>query len=351
MTLQAYAAGSAWCGLQRWIQGGRGPVLGVLACVFVAAAIGITTSASAAGTQRRPTMLSRPVISGAPRVGDVLIASPGRWSRAGRFSFRWRRCDASGSQCTRSSFSRRSYRVTQRDVGHTLEATVVARNASGRASATSRATAPVPSRPYQSVLFWLAWDGGQLKKIRWNAVTQVNLFSLATCTRAAHPYPDCTGPSSLSETDNGVSNVGSFVSTVHRHRKLALISIGGSGNPNWYYPCNPSTVAAFASNLVGYMKANGFDGIDLDIEQDAGTGNPALTAADLQACTKAVYEGAKAVKTALGATPLITSDVDPTTNFDIGQIQDPYVDQFNAMSYGARGAALRSQIAAHEMYY
>jgi GH18 family chitinase len=198
------------------------------------------------------------------------------------------------------------------------------------------------------VLFWLAWDGGHLNKIPWHAVTQVDLFSLATCVSAGHPAKDCTGPTSLSLAFNGVTGVRRFVTTVHRHHKLALISIGGSSNPNWYYPCNPQNVATFASNLVSYMKANGFDGIDLDIEQDASTGTPALTAADLQACTQAVYEDAKATRTALGRVPLITSDVDPTTNFDIGQIQSPYVDQFNAMSYGAKGRALASQITALE---
>jgi hypothetical protein len=44
--------------------------------------------------------------------------------------------------------------------------------------------------------------------------------------------------------------------------------------------------------------------------------------------------------------PLITSDVDPTTDFDIARIQKPYVDQFNAMSYGAKGPTLASQIEA-----
>jgi hypothetical protein len=202
---------------------------------------------------------------------------------------------------------------------------------------------------YQSVLFWLAWDGGHLKKIPWHAVTQVDLFALATCVSAGHPAKDCTGPTSLSLMFNGVRGVRRFVSKVHRHHKLALISIGGSTNPNWYYPCNPQNVAAFASNLVGYMRTNGFDGIDLDIEQDARTGTPALTAADLLACTQAVYDDAKATTTALGRVPLITSDVDPTTNFDIGQIQNPYVDQFNAMSYGARGRTLASQIRALEV--
>jgi hypothetical protein len=203
-------------------------------------------------------------------------------------------------------------------------------------------------RGHQSVLFWLGWDGGHLKQMFWRGVTQVDLFSLASCVKADDPAPDCGGPASVSQAFNGVARARSFVSTVHRHRKLALISIGGSTNPNWYYPCSPANVETFAHNLVTYMRANGFDGIDLDIEQDAGTGNPVFTAADLRACTRAVQRAARAIRTARGRIPLITSDVDPTTNFDIGRIQRPYVDQFNAMSYGARGAALVAEIRALE---
>lgn len=213
------------------------------------------------------------------------------------------------------------------------------------AAASARRPAPRPrSHSYQSVLFWLAWDDGHLNTIPWDAVTQVDLFSLSTCVGAGKPATDCAGPASLSTNFNGVSNVRAFVSTVHRHGKLAMISIGGSTNPNWYYPCSPSNIAAFARNLVSYMNSNRFDGVDLDIEQDAGTGSPVLTAGDLRACTRAVSDDAKAVRTARGRTPLITSDVDPTTNFDIGRIQNPYVDQFNAMSYGASSSALASQI-------
>ncbi len=198
------------------------------------------------------------------------------------------------------------------------------------------------------MLFWLAWDGGKLAKIPWRTVTQVDLFALSTCVKAGHPYADCTGPTSLSEANNGVGHVGAFVRTVHAHHKLALISIGGSGNPDWYYPCNASNVATFASTLVDYMRSHGFDGIDLDIEQDAGTGSPAFTADDLRACTQAVHDDAKSVKTARGHVPLITSDVDPTIDFDIGRIQKPYVDQFNAMSYGVKGKALAGQLKALE---
>ena len=212
--------------------------------------------------------------------------------------------------------------------------------------ASALRSTPSRGRGYQSVLFWLAWDGGRLNRIPWDSVTQVNLFSLATCVARAKPSSDCAGPTSLSARFNGVSNVRGFVTAVHRHNKLAMISIGGATNPNWSYPCNPSHVAAFASNLVSYMKVNRFDGIDLDIEQDAGTGNPTLTATDLRACTRAVFTDAKASRTARGGTPLITSDVDPTTNFDIAQLQNPYVDQFNAMSYGTSRSGLASQIRA-----
>lgn len=217
----------------------------------------------------------------------------------------------------------------------------------GVALASAHRAAPV-RRVHQSVLFWLGWDGGRLARIPWRTVTQVDLFSLATCIRAGDPAPDCTGPSALSTTFNGVRHARAFVNTVHRHGKLAMISIGGSTNPNWYYPCSPSHVALFAHNLVSYMRSRGFDGIDLDIEQDAGTGHPALTASDLRACTEAVYRDAGATRTARGRIPLISSDVDPTTNFDIGRIQGSYVDQFNAMSYGARGHRLARQIRALE---
>jgi GH18 family chitinase len=232
-----------------------------------------------------------------------------------------------------------------------LSATALARavgTATARANQRSGTSRAVNSQRYESVLFWLAWDGGNLATLPWKAVTQVDLFSLVTCVKVDNPAGDCTGPASLSANFNDVHNVRSFVSQVHRHGKLALISIGGSTNPNWYYPCSRANVAAFGHNLVHYMKSNGFDGIDLDIEQDAGTGHPAMTAADLRACTQTVSRDAKAVKTSLGRTPLVTSDVDPTTDYDIGRLQNPYVDQFNAMSYGAKGQALASQITALE---
>ncbi len=181
------------------------------------------------------------------------------------------------------------------------------------------------------MLFWLAWDGGNFTTIPWKAVTQVNLFSLATCTSVVNS--GCSSPSSIDTVFNSVNeiNVPQFVSTAHQHHRKAIITIGGSTNPDWAYPCSPANVSTFAQNLVNYMRTKGFDGVDLDIEQDPGTGT--FTAAELRACTQDVFDDAKAVKTSTGAVPLVTSDVDPTTDLDIGQIQNPYIDQFNMMSY------------------
>lgn len=81
----------------------------------------------------------------------MLRASPGRWSEASRFLYRWKRCNARGARCTligglrarRTALGSRTYSLTERDVGHTIRVTVLAVNAWGRASATSRPTAVI----------------------------------------------------------------------------------------------------------------------------------------------------------------------------------------------------------------
>ncbi len=296
-----------------------------------------------------PTNTALPQITGTAQQGDTLTTSNGSWSGdPTSYTYQWQDCSSSScSNITGATTS--SYTLQSTDVGDTIDVIVTATNTGGSTSATSTQTATVTatsssSSSFQSVVFWLAWDGGTLSSLPWDAVTQVDLFSLATCVSAGDPEPDCTGPTSISQEYNGVSNVSSFVNTVHQNGKLAIITIGGSTNPNWYYPCNSSDAATFAQNLVNYMQSNGFDGIDLDIEQDPTTGSPAFTTADLDACVEDIHNDADAVTTEEGHTPLITADVDPTTDFDIGADEAPYVDQFNAMSYGATGSTLATWI-------
>src|SRR3954453_1433004 len=105
------------------------------------------------------------------------------------------------------------------------------------ATASARRGASAPAPKHNSVLFWLGWDGGRLGSIPWSTVTQVDLFSLSTCAGGGDPAGDCVGPTSVSPRFNGRGNGRAFVRTVHQHGKAALISIGGSTNPNWYYAC------------------------------------------------------------------------------------------------------------------
>lgn len=296
-------------------------------------------------TPGAPSNTALPTITGASQVGNTLTASSGSWSgdTPMNYSYKW----SDGKTGQRDT-------LPASDQGQNLTVTVTATNDAGSASATSKSVGPVqsvaspPPSPagFQSVTYWLAWVGGDPATIPWNAVTQADVFSLATCVSAGDPSPDCTGPSAIDTQFNGVSNanVAGLVNAAHQHGRRAIITIGGSTNANWAYPCSSGNVAAFAQNLVNYMRANGFDGVDLDIEQDTPTGNPTFTAADLQACAQDVYKDAKAVRTAAGNVPLVTSDVDPTTDFDIGKIEEPYVDQFNAMSYGATGSQLSQWI-------
>jgi chitinase len=158
----------------------------------------------------------------------------------------------------------------------------------------------------------------------WNAITQDDLFALET-----------TAGSSLDSTSEAVSsvNVPQWVATVHAHHRLALITIGGISDQHWEIACNDTYRSAFVSNLIGYMQTNGFDGIDLDIEDDAWSAQGPPSAA-MTTCIEAITTAAHATTTAAGARPLISEDV--TTPW-MGSWMAPVatqVDQFNLMTYG-----------------
>ena len=48
----------------------------------------------------RPTNLKPPAIAGTPQAGQILTSSVGTWTGApSKFTYRWRRCNASGTSC------------------------------------------------------------------------------------------------------------------------------------------------------------------------------------------------------------------------------------------------------------
>lgn len=87
-----------------------------------------------------------PTIGGTPQVGQTLTASTGTWTGQAplTFSYRWRRCDRTGANCSDiSGATAKTYTLTSADEGTTLRARVTARNSAGSASATSAPTSVV----------------------------------------------------------------------------------------------------------------------------------------------------------------------------------------------------------------
>jgi hypothetical protein len=158
----------------------------------------------------------------------------------------------------------------------------------------------------------------------WNDITQDDLFALETTAGSALD--------TSSEAVNSV-NVPQWVANVHANHRLALITIGGIDDQNWQNACNNTYRSAFVSNLVTYMKSNGFDGIDLDIEDDAWAA-VVPPVAPWDTCVQAIANAAHATTTAAGARPYISADV--TTNWMGSYYANDvaYVDQFNLMTYG-----------------
>ena len=329
---------------------GAGDVGHTIRAVVTATNAGGSTPASSAQTAlvaappappAPPANTTLPAVSGTAQQGQALSATNGSWSGSPTsYAYKWQDCDSSGANCVAISGATSSgYTLGAGDVGRTIRAVVTATNASGSTAATSAQTAPVagssggggggggggvtPSTG-QSVAFWLAWDGSMSpSQIPWNAVTQVDLFALQT-----------TAGTGLDTSSLGINqmNVPQWVSTVHQHKRLAIITVGGISDQHWDTACNDTNRSGFVSNLINYMVSNGFDGVDIDIEQ-TNWGSQQAPVAAWDTCVQAIAQAAHAATTAAGAKPIVSTDVDQTW-------MDPYVagfasypDQFNLMGY------------------
>jgi hypothetical protein len=168
----------------------------------------------------------------------------------------------------------------------------------------------------------------------WADLTQADLFALQTKK----------GPG-LDVSQLAGVNVAHWVAAAHAHHVRAMITIGGSDDQTWQYACSATNRAKFVSNLVHYAVSHGFDGIDIDIEDDlwASQGPPSVAQT---ACARAIAKAAHAANSRARKRLWVAEDV--ITNWQ-GSWLAPYaaqIDQFNLMTYGDNLATLDSEVQA-----
>ena len=113
---------------------------------------GGSTEALSAPTARvaglPPASTGAPVISGEPREGGRLTASPGEWAnQPDAFAYQWQRCDPAGACTDIPGADGASYVATGADVGFGLRVRVAATSQWGRTVAESAITGPVKAAP------------------------------------------------------------------------------------------------------------------------------------------------------------------------------------------------------------
>ena len=338
-------------------------ILLFLLCVLVAIALagaGAALASSGSGNQphRKPAHRRLPAITGSAQVGAVLHASRGRWIRASRFAYSWELCNAHGARCKpiakaakRPTHNSASYLIPAKDLRHRIRLIVVATNKFGKTSATSRATAVItelrasgqnpvaPGAPgsgttppglpgdlgnHQMFANYLAFSTDLGSNLPWNDMTQVVMFALKT-----------TNGTALDASTNLVDkyNVPNWTAMVHSHSEDAFIAIGGSNDADWQDACDSTNQAGFVTNLVDYIVSNGFDGVDLDIEQSGS-----LTASQLEGCVQAIATAAHATMTKQGKTPVVAEEMDESLYnslpYSTIQTDISYLDQVQLEYFG-----------------
>ena len=122
-----------------------GALIGMATTLALVVGLGVFAGVGAASSSAAPANTSLPTIKGTAQDGQVLTGDRGNWSNSPTdYNYDWRRCDKSGNNCSSiNSGNGTTYTVASADVGHTLRFRVQAKNADGRTSASSAATAVV----------------------------------------------------------------------------------------------------------------------------------------------------------------------------------------------------------------
>jgi hypothetical protein len=140
-----------------WSVAGSGAVVfaGGVFAVGESVALGAVHIEAGATVERAPAPASssQPSISGAPQAGQTLSAQPGSWSGSQpiTYSYRWQRCNASGSECgSIAGADSQDYTVASGEIGAAIRVLVTASNSYGKAVAPSPVSPSIEAPPAPS---------------------------------------------------------------------------------------------------------------------------------------------------------------------------------------------------------
>jgi glycosyl hydrolase family 18 (putative chitinase) len=186
---------------------------------------------------------------------------------------------------------------------------------------------PMPPPPSQSPRTRQVVMGDDIgwalaRSIPWSDLTEISLFALQT-----------TKGTGLDTSFLDGVNLRAWTAAARAHGVESFIQVGGIDNQNWEVACNDTNRAGFVANLVNYAVSKGFDGIDLDIEDNLWSSQAAPVAA-MTTCINAVATAAHASRSRVGKTLRVIEEV--TTNW-MGSWIAPsqnYLDEIHLMTFG-----------------
>jgi hypothetical protein len=120
--------------------------VGIVLTGVLAATVALAAMAATARVADKPANTAAPTISGNATEGSTLTVNNGTWTGTGTitFAYQWRRCDASGANCSDiAGQTKQTYVLATADNNNTIRAVVTATNADGATPATTAQTAVI----------------------------------------------------------------------------------------------------------------------------------------------------------------------------------------------------------------
>jgi chitinase len=183
---------------------------------------------------------------------------------------------------------------------------------------------------------YVGWAQGDPTTLPWQNITALLHFSVMTTAGSAI---DTTGHSLTP------AKMTAAVNAAHAQNKKILLAVGGAEDNTWNTACNSTNRAAFINNLINLVTTYGYDGVDLDIEQDWGA--PAHT--DYIACVS----GIRTALNAITPRPFLTEDADADWQSSMLTQTWRYIDQIHIMAFShsaltqAEANALKAELDSY----